>query len=208
MFIIYTNVIYFGEFYMKEDLRVKKTKSALRKAFSNLLKTKSFNKITIMEICETAMVNRVTFYSHYKDKQSLFMDYVHFVTNKIIEKCYLVAKPYEGAQRAIIFFNELFKELFECLSHSDEAQYLNTIEDKFYFIYDTQHQASILVKKYMTESKVFKQSRYSTDTILAFLFGATSNMARNYSCEENPSRKAEIKEQFKSLIENFIKGII
>jgi AcrR family transcriptional regulator len=115
---------------MKEDLRVKKTKSALRKAFSNLLKTKSFDKITIMEICETAMVNRVTFYSHYKDKQSLFMDYVHFVTNKIIEKCYLVAKPYEGAQRAIIFFNELFKELVECLSHSDEEQYLNTIEDK------------------------------------------------------------------------------
>ena len=191
---------------MKEDLRVKKTKSALRKALATLLKTKTFDKITIMEICETAMVNRVTFYSHYKDKQGLFMDHVHTVTNKIIEKCYLVAKPYEGTQRAVTFFNELFKELVECLSYSDEEQYLNTIEDKFYFIYDAQHQASILVKNYMTESKVFKNSKYSTDTIMAFLFGATSNMARNYSCEENPIKKAEIKEQFKLLIESFIKG--
>lgn len=192
---------------MKEDLRVKKTKSALRKAFSNLLKTKSFDKITIMEICENAMVNRVTFYSHYKDKHSLFMDYIHFVTTKIIEKCYLIAKPYEGSQRAIIFFNELFKELVDCLSFSEE-QYLNTIENKFYFIYDTQHQASILIRKYMTESKVFNHSRYSTDAILAFLFGSTSNMARDYYCEENPIKKAEIKEQFKSLTESFIKGII
>ena len=193
---------------MKEDLRVKKTKSALKKALSELLKEKTFDKITIMEICERAMVNRVTFYSHYNDKQGLFMDHVHTVTNKIIEKCYLFAKPYEGAQRATIFFMELFKELINCLTYTDDEQYLTTIEDKFYFIYDAQHQASILIKNYMSESKVFKSTKYSIDTIMAFLFGATSNMARNYCCEENPAKKAEIKDQFKLLLENSIKGLM
>ena len=60
----------------------------------------------------------------------------------------------------------------------------------------------------MTDSKVFKNSKYSTDIIMAFLFGATSNMAKCYCCEENPGKKVEIKEQFKMLLENSVKGLM
>lgn len=52
----------------KEDLRVRKTKKALYGAFLGLLSEKTFEEITVNELCETAGVRRATFYKHYADK--------------------------------------------------------------------------------------------------------------------------------------------
>lgn len=54
----------------KEDLRVRKTKKALHMAFLDLLSHKTFEEITINELCEAAGVRRATFYKHYDDKFS------------------------------------------------------------------------------------------------------------------------------------------
>lgn len=54
-----------------EDLRVKKTKIAIRKAFLELLKDESFEKITVNQIAKKAMVGKGTFYYHYADKYDL-----------------------------------------------------------------------------------------------------------------------------------------
>lgn len=52
----------------KLDLRVQKTYNALFEAFINLLEEKSFEEITINELCEKAMTRRATFYKHFSDK--------------------------------------------------------------------------------------------------------------------------------------------
>ncbi|MBQ2794082.1 MAG: TetR/AcrR family transcriptional regulator [Clostridia bacterium] len=61
---------------MKEDLRVQKTKAALFRAFYALLAEKSYESITVNELCERAMVRRATFYKHYKDKQDFLIGLV------------------------------------------------------------------------------------------------------------------------------------
>ena len=61
---------------MKEDLRVQKTKAALFRAFYELLAEKSYESITINELCERAMVRRATFYKHYRDKQDFLLGLV------------------------------------------------------------------------------------------------------------------------------------
>ena len=52
----------------KEDLRVKRTKKALTEAFMKLMCEKSFEDITVNELCDEAGVRRATFYKHYTDK--------------------------------------------------------------------------------------------------------------------------------------------
>lgn len=47
------------------DLRVKKTRRAIRSAFYSLLREKPFEKITVREIAERAEINKTTFYAHY-----------------------------------------------------------------------------------------------------------------------------------------------
>lgn len=48
------------------DLRIKKTKRAIRSAFCELIKEKPLEKITVREIAERAEINKTTFYAHYE----------------------------------------------------------------------------------------------------------------------------------------------
>lgn len=49
------------------DLRIIKTKKAIINAFLALRAKRPLEKITVRELCEMAMVNKSTFYSHYGD---------------------------------------------------------------------------------------------------------------------------------------------
>ena len=55
----------------KEDLRVKRTYKLLSEALKKLMLIKEFDKITVNDICNEAMVHRTTFYTHFEDKQAL-----------------------------------------------------------------------------------------------------------------------------------------
>ncbi|MDR1568693.1 MAG: TetR/AcrR family transcriptional regulator [Streptococcaceae bacterium] len=54
------------------DLRIRRTNQHINKAFIKLVAQKGFDKVTIQDIASEAMINRATFYAHYKDKQDLF----------------------------------------------------------------------------------------------------------------------------------------
>lgn len=59
----------------KDDLRIRRTHKLLCDAMLELLKTKSFDDISVVDICDKAMVHRATFYKHFDDKND-FMEYV------------------------------------------------------------------------------------------------------------------------------------
>jgi len=60
----------------KNDLRVLKTRNALYGALLELMKERPFEEVKVSDICEKALVNRSTFYSHYNDKYDLFLDFI------------------------------------------------------------------------------------------------------------------------------------
>lgn len=55
----------------KTDLRVLKTRKAIKSAFLDLIHKKGYERITIQDIADEAMINRNTFYLHYVDKIDL-----------------------------------------------------------------------------------------------------------------------------------------
>ena len=60
----------------KKDLRIIKTTLALQDSFMSLLKDKTFEEITVGEICDRAMVRRATFYNHYADKYDFLAEFM------------------------------------------------------------------------------------------------------------------------------------
>ena len=53
------------------DIRIRKTEQAIKNAFIELRSKKPLEKITVKELCERAMINKSTFYSHYEDIYAL-----------------------------------------------------------------------------------------------------------------------------------------
>lgn len=55
----------------KEDLRIIKTRHNIENAFISLLEKAPFEKITVKQILEEALISKGTFYAHYLDKYDL-----------------------------------------------------------------------------------------------------------------------------------------
>ena len=53
------------------DLRIVKTKNAIRTAFLELRAKHALEKIKVKRLCELALINKTTFYKHYQDIYAL-----------------------------------------------------------------------------------------------------------------------------------------
>lgn len=54
-----------------EDKRIQKSKQKLKETFIQMLQSKTFDQITVTDLCEKAKMSRITFYAHYDDKYDL-----------------------------------------------------------------------------------------------------------------------------------------
>ena len=73
----------------QSDLRILKTKRAIKESFLQLLKQKNLNRITVTELANLAEINKGTFYLHYCDIYALYndvlLDYIsHTATMNLI----------------------------------------------------------------------------------------------------------------------------
>jgi AcrR family transcriptional regulator len=57
-----------------KDARAVRTREALRNAMLQLLALKPLNKVTILDICQTAGIGYTTFFRHYPTKEALLDD--------------------------------------------------------------------------------------------------------------------------------------
>ncbi len=56
------------------DKRIVKTRNNIKQTLIKMLSSKSFEEITVKELCEEAQTSRITFYTHYSDKSELASD--------------------------------------------------------------------------------------------------------------------------------------
>ena len=79
------------------DRRVKKTQTAIRKAFTELIKEKgNVDEITIKEIVDRADISRSTFYTHYSDILELTDDISNMFAEEIAELVINTHKRIDG----------------------------------------------------------------------------------------------------------------
>ena len=112
------------------DIRTVRTKEKIRKAFIQLLEEEPYEKINVTEIATLAEINRVTYYTHYCDKEELVKDIVDvFATSvtKNAKKSLMVVK-YDDDQltnfviAALVSFVDLAIENRELLSNLSKTE--------------------------------------------------------------------------------------
>lgn len=70
----------------REDLRVKKTHNAIRKALSDMICEMDYKDISVKELCARAMINRKTFYLHYESMDALLGELQDEIADKFISR--------------------------------------------------------------------------------------------------------------------------
>ncbi|MBQ7504502.1 MAG: TetR/AcrR family transcriptional regulator [Ruminococcus sp.] len=112
------------------DLRVKKTKKNIKEAFFQLRKRKPIEKISVKELSEIAMINKATFYLHYRD--------VYDLSDKLENE--LISVIIDSASRYDLRLGRAEFKLFadaitgEILDHSKEIEILFSGKDNNTFI--------------------------------------------------------------------------
>lgn len=89
----------------KVDLRSIKTGKALDVAMLSLLETRNFQKITVKDISDEALVSRATFYAHFADKYDFLKTWLATSTPDISNKN-LLYENIENSVNAFIHKNE------------------------------------------------------------------------------------------------------
>ncbi len=122
----------------KQDLRVKRTKNSLNRALLTLMEKKNFTDITIQELADEAMINRVTFYSHYSDKYELLDQCVKDNLDEIMLKS---VTPVRHIKRGIVYADVFYEIVTDILKNVERN------ERFFQIIIQSNHDK--LIKEYL-----------------------------------------------------------
>ena len=128
-----------------EDLRVYKTKKAIREAFLELRKTKPLEKIKVSDVCDLTMCIRATFYRYYQDIYDL---------NDQLED--------EAINRLVSTFEDKEALLFKTESYL-KALYIS-LEQNYDYYYTLFHdRKDVLTIKIEKQTLEFYKTRYATN---------------------------------------------
>ncbi len=118
------------------DLRVKRTTKSIKDAFFELRKKKSIEKISVKELSELAMINKATFYLHYKDIYDLSEKLEERLINRIISD--LRIKGYLRTRKDIYTLNDTlsraifsqWEEISVLYSGFETNRFIDHLEDR------------------------------------------------------------------------------
>lgn len=89
----------------KLDLRVKKTRAAIKNAFEDMVCEMPPSEITIKELTERAQIHRKTFYLHYTSIEALFEDMLQEIANEYFKAIDQVSLPMPMLEVNRVYFN-------------------------------------------------------------------------------------------------------
>lgn len=178
------------------DLRVKKTLRALRETMLELIQKKPIEKISVIDICEAAMVNRATFYAHFEDKYRL-LDYC-------IEQFF---NPFETTEQKhntpSEYSEDLVNIVHEILVHLEQnkgiykaiLQRNSSIE--VLMRSNVENQLLEIGKKY---EDIGMKPPVPPDMLAAFLSGAIVNLVIHWINQENAVSADKITQYLETLV--------
>jgi len=115
----------------QQDIRVTKTHKALVETMMNLLEKKTFQKITVNDICQGAMVSRSTFYLHFEDKYQLLLFCLQ-TERELLRDTMKGKNPRELVHSALVTVKEHEKAYHNLFMANIDLELLRMFQTHFY----------------------------------------------------------------------------
>ena len=184
----------------KEDARVLKTNEKLFSSFTELLGEKTFEAITINEICLRADIRRATFYKHFTDKY----DFLAGLTRRLRES--FEARFHEENKLIDSYRSEYYLEYLRAV-----VDFLDKNEEIVKLIFDsdlTSSLVSVIVEEnyVRTKEKLDEDIKKgltlvaSADTVAIYLAGGISNAIIKWLKTGKPIPREDFANELNALI--------
>ena len=170
------------------DIRVRRTYNQLTEALIKLLAQKSFDDLTVLEICNQANVHRATFYKHFVDKHDFLnccfkmklaeLDFEksdnNFSIEQMKENCMKMIEK-------VISFIEENKEVVFCVSSEHySSSFTNSLSDAI---------ADFIIEQIRSKASFSEKLGYNLQLMAYYYSGAIVNLVRWWSTSENVCSK-------------------
>ena len=120
----------------KEDLRIVRTRKLLSNTLLDMMEEDSIEKISVIDLCTKAMVNRATFYAHFEDKYHLLSYALEELKDELYDqftKDNKATTPNETVRlvvaMAVEFFNEEKGHVSRILANNRNGKVIATVQD-------------------------------------------------------------------------------
>ena len=120
----------------KEDLRIVRTRKLLSNTLLSMMEEESIEKISVIDLCSKAMVNRATFYAHFEDKYHLLSYALEELKDELYEQFTKNSKATTPTDTlrlvvsmAIEFFHEEKSHVSRILINNRNGKVIATVQD-------------------------------------------------------------------------------
>lgn len=120
----------------REDLRIIRTRKLLSNTLLDMMEEASIEKISVIDLCNKAMINRATFYAHFEDKYHLLSFALEELKDDLYEKFTKNAKfttPIETINSVLLmgvdFFFDKHNHISNIIRNNRNGKLISTIQD-------------------------------------------------------------------------------
>ncbi len=187
----------------KEYRSAIRSRRFIRQAFTDLLKEKTFEKITVTDIVNRADINRSTFYAHYSDVKSL----VEEIQNEIIDRSVALVKEINFLD----ILNSPIPFLRKLIEITNENKELYTILGKWAMSNNQLEKIKVLlVEEAMNLSEIPEEirSQKNFEIRVNFFVGGIINVYQQYLVGTLEATDEEIIEDIADLIKSSSRTIL
>ncbi len=155
----------------KTDLRVLRTRKAIRDAFCSMIMEMDYSEITIKELARRAMINRNTFYLHYDSIDALLRELQDEIAGEFIEKQVSYTKMSD--------IRRMIRVFFEYMATQSPLQDRLLCSGSYQFFYDRINQQVMGHRKLMNRG-AFGMDEPSENIIFAYYGSITAILYRQW----------------------------
>lgn len=182
----------------KEDLRIVRTRKLLSKALFELLETTPYEKISVMDICDRAMIHRATFYNHFEDKEHL----LEYTIDAIKEDLFTATIEKENYSNSKEMYMTLISTVIDFVTENKNKLLLilkkNSFEKANELVLTTVKRSI----SYLTSKNKYKETfTVPVNVLTDFLTGGITNLGLNWLQSPNPCSKEELLKYFNILLD-------
>jgi AcrR family transcriptional regulator len=133
-----------------DDLRIRRTYKLLAEALYSLLEEKPFDDLSVIDICERAMIHRTTFYRHFEDKYHLMA----FCTQKLTEKLAAASSAVRDGSNPRAYHLDVIRQVVHFYAEHKKMVLLLADRSRSNTVFNTVHEViSAASRKSLEEEK-------------------------------------------------------